>query len=46
MAPVFKKKRELKEMKHLEKFNQLEKSGKLDKFIAEKTEYKEKRAAY
>ena len=38
MEPVFLKKRELKERQHIEKFEKLEKSGKLDDFIQKKQE--------
>ena len=38
MEPVFLKKRELKERQHIEKFEKLEKSGKLDDFIKKKQE--------
>ena len=36
---MFKKKRELKEMGLEKKFNELEKSGKLDKFMQSRAEY-------
>ena len=39
LEPIFKKKRELKEMGLETKFNKLQKSGKLEKFMHSKAEY-------
>ena len=43
LAPVFKKKRDLKAMQLQQKFDQLESSGKLDKFMQKRMEDKDKK---
>ena len=43
LEPVFKKKREIKQMKYQNQYEQLEKTGKLDSFMKRKGEELEKR---
>ena len=43
LEPIFKKKRDVKNMRYEKQFNDLEKSGKLDKFMKTKEEENDKK---